>query len=155
MFEPFVPQPTDQDLIEYLAEEAMGWDLHHTSGHRPGERDVPHAWRWHRDRVRIMVYIGGHGDAANVEFNPLDDAECAAEMVKRLKNRGINVLGWDLATPEGRRATCEAAREQLKALPPEPSEELPKTTPTNTASLTSHTLSEGEWPPTGLIDNGR
>lgn len=114
MFEPRVIEPTDQDLVELLATAGMGWVLHNTSGHRPGSRDIPHAWRWNRDKVRIMVFLGGSGHEANVEFDPLGDPASAEELRKRLTDRGMNVEGWDLSTSAGRRSMCEHAAVLLK-----------------------------------------
>ena len=120
-FDVVQPQATDQDLVVLLATRGMGWALHNISGHRPGSRPVPHAWRWNVDGgVRIMVFVGGHGEAANVQFDPLNDAESAGELVKRLKTLGIIVDGWDLATADGRRSMCQAAAQRLMALPPPP-----------------------------------
>jgi hypothetical protein len=115
MFEPRAIPPTDADLLCLLATAGMGWKLHGSSAHRPGSRGIPHAWKWNRDRLRIMVYIGGDGDGANVEFDPLNDPASANELVTRLKTKEIDVTGWDLGTPDGRRRMCEAAKEKIDA----------------------------------------
>lgn len=145
MFEPRITEPTDDDLVETLATRGMGWAIFNHSDHRPGSRAIPHAWRWRRDRVHLMVYVGGHGEGANVEFAPLSDEACARELEARLATKGINLDGWDLATADGRRAFCVAAAGRLDAVPvvaaPEPE---PIGTP---AKLTAHT---GEFPPTFL-----
>lgn len=112
MFEIITAPPTDQDLIELLAVKGMGWKLHSTSGHRPGSRQMPHAWRKNGgDRVHIMLFVGNN---TNVEFDPLGNPNAAAELVKRMAAKGHSVEGWDLSTPDGRRSMCEVAADMLK-----------------------------------------
>lgn len=154
MFETRIPQPTDEDLLSLLATAGMGWKLHRVSGHRPGSREIPHAWKWNRDRVRIMVYLGGEGEGACVEFDPLNHAETTLELIKRLKGRDIDVTGWDVNTKEGRRSTCEAAAEKIKATPPPIQGTIYREASpiAALATITAHTLSEGmAFPPPGLI----
>lgn len=99
---------TDAELVSYLAERAMGWTVYTTSGHRPGTRPLPHAWRW---GDRLMVYAGGAGPDVNREWNPLAHPADADELAAKLAERGLPVPS-DLTGREFGEAIAELLKDE-------------------------------------------
>lgn len=102
----------DPELIELLAVRAMGWPAYDASGHRPGSRPLPHAWRVRGRRPCLMVYDG----KGNREWNPLASGADLADLTAAMAAKGITPVG-DLAP----RQFCEAA---AAALSPPPTKEV-------------------------------
>lgn len=101
---------TDPELIQLLAAKAMGWEIHGVSAHRPGSRQVPHAWLWRRaGGVRLMLYDG----KGNREWNPLAVQADLDELLFALHVRGLDVSAGATA-----RDTCEAAAAAIVAAGP-------------------------------------
>lgn len=100
---------TDEELIELLAAQGMGWNVFNVSAHRPGSRELPHVWKWRRaGGARFMVYDG----KGNREWNPLIVKADVEELLVALHGKGITL-------PESAmfdtRSICTAAATALAA----------------------------------------